>query len=100
MPQGSCRGTVPAGRLGSDMKKAIRGRLLSFRGDPADMPGAIRYWPDGMLVIESGRIAAIGDARDIGPTLPPQTPIDHHRDHLVLPGLIDTHIHYVQVEAI
>jgi guanine deaminase len=32
--------------------------------------------------------------------LPPQTPIDHYPEQLIMPGFIDTHIHYVQIEAI
>jgi guanine deaminase len=82
------------------MKRAVRGRLVSFAGDPAETQDAVRYWPDGIVVIDAGRIAAVGDARTIGPTLPPQTPVDHYPDHLVMPGFIDTHIHYVQIEAI
>lgn len=82
------------------MTRAVRGRLLSFAGDPAETKDAVRYWPDGIVVVEAGRIAAVGDAGAIGPTLPPQTPVDHYPDHLVLPGFIDTHIHYVQIEAI
>jgi guanine deaminase len=82
------------------MQRAVRGRLVSFAGDPAASTDAVRYWPDGIVAIESGRIAAVGDASAIGPTLSPQTPVDHYADHLVLPGLIDTHIHYVQIEAI
>jgi guanine deaminase len=82
------------------MQRAVRGRLLSFAGDPAASKDAVHYWPDGIVVIEAGRIAAVGEARAIAPTLPPHTPVDHHPDHLVLPGLIDTHIHYVQIEAI
>jgi guanine deaminase len=83
------------------MTRAIRGRLVSFTGDPAHDAGAVRYRPDGVVVIdEGGRISAVGDAVEILPGLPPQTPVDHFPDDLILPGLIDTHIHYVQVEAI
>jgi guanine deaminase len=80
------------------MTRAIRGRLLSFAGDPADDARAVRYWPDGVIVTEGGRISAVGEARDV--ILPPHTRIDHYPDNLILPGLIDTHIHSVQVEAI
>ncbi|HXW27500.1 MAG TPA: guanine deaminase, partial [Xanthobacteraceae bacterium] len=63
------------------MTRAVRGRLLSFAGDPAETKDAVRYWPDGIVVVEAGRIAAVGDAGAIGPTLPPQTPVDHYPDH-------------------
>jgi guanine deaminase len=82
------------------MTRAIRGRLLSFAGDPTQEARAVRHWPDGVVVIDDGRISLVGDARDVMASLPPQTPIDHYPDDLILPGLIDTHIHYVQVEAI
>ena len=34
------------------------------------------------------------------PTLPRGTPVDHYPDQLILPGLIDTHIHYPQTQVI
>jgi guanine deaminase len=82
------------------MQRAVRGRLVSFAGDPAAAPDAVRYWPDGVVAIDGGRIVAVGDAAAIGPSLPPGTPVDHHPEHLVMPGFIDTHIHYVQIETI
>src|SRR5438552_9535925 len=82
------------------MTNAIRGRLISFSGDPAGGDDAVRYWPDGMIVVESGRIAAVGHASEVGPTLSPDVAVEHYPDDLILPGLIDTHIHFVQVEVI
>ncbi|HML14412.1 MAG TPA: guanine deaminase [Xanthobacteraceae bacterium] len=82
------------------MQRAVRGRLVSFAGDPAETPNAVRYWPDGIVAIDGGRIVAMGDAQAIGPTLPPATPVDHYPEQLVMPGFIDTHIHYVQIEVI
>lgn len=82
------------------MQRAVRGRLVSFAGDPAEIPDAVRYWPDGIVAIDGGRIVAVGDAQAIAPTLPPQTPVDHYPEHLIMPGFIDTHIHYVQIETI
>ena len=35
------------------MTTAVRGRLLSFAADPALSPDAVRYWPDGIVVIRS-----------------------------------------------
>ena len=79
-------------------RKAIRGRLLDFHADPAEAgeEGSYRYIADGAIVIEDGRIASIGPAAD----LPPEIPVDHYGQALVLPGLIDTHIHYPQTRVI
>jgi guanine deaminase len=82
------------------MQRAVRGRLVSFAGDPGETQDAVRYWPDGIVAIDGGRIVAVGDAQTIGPTLPPRTPVDHYPGRLIMPGFIDTHIHYVQIEAI
>ena len=83
-------------------RKAVRGRLLTFIDDPAELGAAAshRYLPDGVVVIESGRIVAVGAAQALLPTLAPGTPVDHYPDQLVLPGLIDTHIHYPQTQVI
>jgi guanine deaminase len=82
------------------MQRALRGRLVSFAGDPAESGDAVRYWRDGIVAIDGGRIVAVGDAQTIAPTLPPETPVDHYPERLIMPGFIDTHIHYVQIEAI
>ena len=82
--------------------RAVRGQLLDFRDDPAEVGAAAshRHHHDGLLVIEHGRIAKIGDAQALLPELPPGTPLDHYPDSLILPGLIDTHIHYPQTQVI
>jgi guanine deaminase len=82
--------------------RAIRGRLLSFTGDPAEVgaEASRRYHDDGVVVVEAGSIAAVGPALDMLPTLPAGTPVDHYPEHLVLPGLIDTHLHFPQTQVI
>jgi len=82
--------------------RAIRGRLLDFVDDPAEVGAAAshRHHHDGLLVIEDGRIAKVGDAPALLAHLLPGTPVDEYPDCLILPGLIDTHIHYPQTQVI
>lgn len=82
--------------------RAVRGRLLSFTDDPAGVGGQAshRYLADGVLRIEAGRIVAVGEAEAMLATLPPGTAVDHWPDRLILPGLIDPHIHYPQTRVI
>src|SRR5687767_11415370 len=82
--------------------RALRGRLLEFLDDPAAVGAAAshRHHHDGLLVIEGGRIVSAGDAADLLPELPPGAPVDHYPACLILPGLIETHIHYPQTRVI
>jgi guanine deaminase len=84
------------------MQRAIRGRLLSFIDDPAIVGEAAchRFMEDGIVVVADGRIAHVGDAAALLPTLPPEVAIDHHPGALVIPGFIDLHIHYPQTQVI
>ncbi|MDR3518329.1 MAG: guanine deaminase [Azospirillaceae bacterium] len=81
---------------------AIRGRILSFTAEPAGYGdrSSYDYWADGLVRIEDGRIVAVGAADRLLPTLPPATPVDHYPDDLVLPGLIDCHIHLPQTQVV
>ena len=82
--------------------RAIRGRLLGFLDDPAEVGASSSYehHADGLLVIEDGRIARVGDASELLMEVPPGAPVDHYPDCVILPGLIDTHIHYAQTQVI
>ena len=82
-------------------KRAIRGRLLTFRDDPAQAgAAACRYIEDGLLLIADGVISERGEAQELLAGLGPETVVDHYPDDLVLPGFIDTHIHYPQTQVI
>ncbi|WP_432698110.1 guanine deaminase [Marinobacterium sp. YM272] len=81
---------------------AYRAAILHSLGDPAELglENSYRYFEDGMLVVENGRITALGDAAEIAKTLGSGTSIHHYRDALITPGFIDTHIHYPQTGMI
>ena len=81
-------------------RRAIRGRLLSFEADPAlaGAATAVRYVEDGLVVIEDGAITAVGPADEV--EVPPGVALDRYGRGLILPGLIDTHIHYPQTRVI
>ncbi|MGA2043297.1 MAG: guanine deaminase, partial [Roseiarcus sp.] len=49
--------------------------------------------------IEDGRVAAVGEAAAIRARAP-AAPVDDHTGKLVMPGFIDTHIHYPQSRVI
>ncbi|MFQ5535722.1 MAG: guanine deaminase [Sphingomonadales bacterium] len=79
-------------------RRAIRGRVLTFVDDPATVGEAAshHYHEDGIVVVENGRIVARGDSASVLPTLAAETVIDDYSGCFVVPGFIDTHIHYPQ----
>lgn len=76
-------------------RRAIRGRLFDFLPE-----GGHRLRADHLILVEDGRIARIGPAAELLANLPPGTAIDDHGDRLILPGLIDAHIHFPQSRVI
>ena len=78
-------------------RHALRGRLLSFDAPPDE--GGTRYEEDGLVVIENGLIAAVGHAPDLLAE-EPGLPVTDRRPHLVVPGLIDPHLHMPQTRVI
>ncbi|MHB2263727.1 guanine deaminase [Aliihoeflea sp. PC F10.4] len=83
------------------MSLLLRGRLLTFLTEPqsVDDHASYVYEDDGGLLIEDGKIAAIGDFATVAANAPDAEVIDH-RPHLILPGFIDTHAHFPQMQVI
>ncbi|MGV6847079.1 MAG: guanine deaminase [Marinibacterium sp.] len=79
----------------------LSGQILTFDRSPfgPDPAGAAHVDSEGALLIEDGRIAAIGSASDLGAAFPAAKRADHGHN-LVLPGFIDAHAHYPQTAMI
>jgi len=85
----------------SSPAKILRGRTLSFLSEPAgpEDTAAYRYLEDGALLIQDGVITAHGDYSDIAREAPEAEVVDH-RPHLLMPGFIDLHLHFPQVQVV
>ncbi|NYT37863.1 guanine deaminase [Allopusillimonas soli] len=79
---------------------AYRSGLLYFIGAPSEGEHAAVHCEDGLLVIEDGRIVAAGDYARVAPGLEADVPIVDWRGKLIVPGFIDTHVHYPQTDMI
>jgi guanine deaminase len=77
----------------------LRGRVLSFLSEPQAIDDAksYRYLEDGAVVIVDGKIAAVEPWAAFAPL---GADYIDHRPHLILPGFIDMHLHYVQLQMI
>ena len=84
------------------MLKVFRGELLHFLADPAkvQLQDSYQYIEDGLLVIEDGLVVKIGEFAELFPTLAVDIEITHYEKGLIVPGFIDTHVHYPQTEMI
>ncbi len=81
--------------------RALRGRLLWYRDDPARAgPAARAYVEDGLLLVGDGRVVAAGPAADLADRLPAGMRAIDHGPHLLVPGFIDAHIHFPQVQVV
>lgn len=80
--------------------QAWRAQILHFQDDPAINPHGYRFERDGALIIENGRILASGAWDQLHSRLPAGCIVHDHRDHLLVPGFIDTHVHYPQTDII
>lgn len=77
-----------------------RASLLYFSDDPQFSEHACRWHEDGLLQVEQGRITAVGDYGDLADRLPPDAAVLDYRGRIIMPGFIDTHIHYPQTDLI
>lgn len=78
---------------------ALRGAALSFRGDPFidGDEASLHYEQDGLILIENGIVTAFGDYQAVKTQLRDHN-IKQYSDALILPGFIDTHVHYPQTQ--
>ncbi len=79
----------------------LRGRTLSFTAEPEgpDDAASYRHVEDGAVLVDGGLIAAAGRYDDIARAAP-DARVRDHRPNLLLPGLIDPHIHFPQMQVI
>ncbi|WP_409075649.1 guanine deaminase [Pantoea sp. C3] len=81
---------------------AIRASFFDFAAI-AEQPEAIlehaRYLEDGVLLLREGRVVGLHEWQSVSEQLNPHDIIDM-RGKLIMPGFVDTHIHYPQTEMI
>ena len=84
------------------MRTAFRGSVFHCLADPGedDREEAVAYFEDGLLVVEDGLVAELGEAGALLESLPGDTRIEDLSGKLIVPGLIDCHVHYPQLDVI
>jgi guanine deaminase len=79
---------------------AYRAQLLTFREDPAHAADGAVYEADGLLIVEDGKVVAAGAYASTRDKLAADATVHTLRDKLIVPGFIDSHIHYPQTDMI
>ncbi len=82
--------------------QALRGAILHCLGDPGEdsNPAAWEYVEDGLLLIADGHVEGLGEAEAMLAALPADTPVTDYRGKLIVPGFIDCHVHFPQLDII
>jgi guanine deaminase len=80
----------------------LRGRTLSFLRWPEtiDDHAAYRYEEDGGLLLRDGKIVAAGAYAEVAKQAGEGVKVIDHRPHLLLPGFIDAHMHFPQMQIL
>lgn len=98
--------------LSENTTRVICGDILDFIDDPAIAgDNAHRYFAKGALVIKQGKVAQLGYEQDIMAALHNEALLEQNSaaqnldiirydGKLIMPGMIDTHIHLPQTEMI
>ncbi|PCI63417.1 MAG: guanine deaminase [Kordiimonadales bacterium] len=79
-----------------------RGSVFHMLDDPSIVgaEAAHAYYKDGLLLVEGGAIIEAGDFADLSKNISPSTKIVDHTGSMLIPGFIDTHIHFPQLDII
>lgn len=80
---------------------AFRGSFLHCVANPAETEPsdqATQFIEDGILLVEHGHVVSLTDANKT--KLPAKCPVQDMSGKLLVPGFVDTHVHYPQVDVI
>ena len=83
--------------------QAIRARFFDITrtvDEPQQLPEAARYLDNGLLLLDGGTVVGLWDWEEGRHLLQDGRTLLDCRDRLIVPGFVDTHIHYPQTEMI
>jgi guanine deaminase len=77
----------------------VRGTLFHTPENPFTTPNALQIFTDGALIFEHETILATGDYSTLKSQYP-NAKVTEYKHAFILPGFVDTHVHYPQVPII
>ncbi|MBL7483615.1 guanine deaminase [Escherichia coli] len=88
---------------GEHTLKAVRGSFIDVTrtvDNPEEIASALRFIEDGLLLIKQGKVEWFGEWEDGKHQIPNTIRVRDYRGKLIVPGFVDTHIHYPQSEMV
>jgi guanine deaminase len=84
------------------MQRAFRASIFHCLDDPGEPAAAAasEFFEDGLLVVENGLVVNVGAADQLLPMLPDSVVVEDFSGKIIVPGLIDCHVHYSQLDII
>ena len=84
------------------MPNAFRGSFFHCLADPGEHAdaAAVEHIEDGILLTRNGAVEKLAPANDILPGLSADIEVEDLRGKLIVPGLIDCHVHFSQIDII
>jgi guanine deaminase len=83
--------------------KAIRASILDIASvvdKPEDIEQHLRFIEDGLMLVDNGRIEWVGTWEEGKDKIPDSVRVRSYPGKIVMPGFVDTHIHYPQAEMV
>jgi guanine deaminase len=81
------------------MTEIVRAQVMHTPRDPFREDGALEAFDDGAVAFDDGRILATGSFSEVRRVHPEAAVLDSG-GALLLPGLVDTHVHYPQLAIV
>jgi guanine deaminase len=84
------------------MRQAFRASILHCLSDPGEesRASAFEYFEDGLLIVEDGTVLEAGNAETLLDGLAEDVLLTEFPGKLIVPGFIDCHVHYSQLDII
>ena len=84
------------------MRQAFRASILHCLADPGEesRASATEFFEDGLLIVEDGDVLEAGPADALLPGLGEDVKITPYPRKLIVPGFIDCHVHFPQLDII
>ena len=84
------------------MRQAFRASIMHCLADPGagSAATACEQFDDGLLIVEDGVVVEVGAAAALMPQLGESADLHDFPDKLIVPGFIDCHVHFPQLDII